>query len=110
MKEIIWDKTARKTVQDFSIDVRKELGALLMILQQGGILGSPQSKPMKSVDPSAYELRVKDASGIYRVFYIFFDKRRILIPHAFTKKTQKTPDKEIETAKKRLRRLIDEVK
>ena len=110
MKQIIWDKAARKTVQEFSVEVRKELGALLMILQQGGVLGTPQSKPMKSVHPSAYELRIKDAAGIYRVFYVFFDKGKILIPHAFTKKTQKTPDKEIETAQKRLRRLTDEIK
>lgn len=110
MKEIIWDKTARKTVQEFSVEVRRELGALLMILQQGYVLGPPQSKPMKSVDPSAFELRIKDASGIYRVFYVFFDEGKILIPHAFTKKTQKTPGKEIETAKNRLRRLKDEIK
>lgn len=110
MKEIIWDKTAKKTVRAFSTEVKRELGALLMILQNGGVLGPPQSKSMKQVHPSAFELRIKDASGIYRVFYVFLDKGQILVPHAFTKKTQKTPLKEIETAKKRLRRLIDEIK
>ena len=39
-----------------------------------------------------------------------FDKGKILAPHAFTKKTQKTPLKEITVAKKRLERLIDEIK
>lgn len=110
MKEIIWDMAARRFVREFSVEVRQEIGTLLMILQQGDILGPPQSKPMKSVHPSAYELRVKDGSGIYRVFYVFFDKDKILIPHAFTKKSQKTPVREIETAKNRLRRLIDETK
>ena len=68
----------------------------------------PQSKPIKQLAPSAFELRVKDRNGIYRVFYVLFDKHRILVPHAFSKKTQKTPPHEIDTANKRLRRLIHE--
>jgi phage-related protein len=83
---------------------------LLRILQDGGQLGMPQSKPMKQLGSSAFELRVRDKSGIYRVFYILFDKQKILIPHAFTKKTQKTPEQEIETAQRRLRRLVNEIK
>ncbi|MAV90977.1 MAG: hypothetical protein CL676_06115 [Bdellovibrionaceae bacterium] len=108
MTKVIWNKSAKNTVRAFSEDVRKEIGALLMILQQGRNLGMPQSKPMKQVHSSAFELRIKDGAGIYRVFYVLFDRGKILIPHAFTKKTQKTPPKEIDTAKKRLRRLIDE--
>jgi len=63
---------------------------------------------MKQVGSSAFELRVRDKDGIYRVFYVLFDKQRIFVPHAFTKKTQKTPQQEIETAQKRLRRLANE--
>lgn len=108
MKGIIWDKTAKETVRSFSVEVRQEIGVLLRILQDGGQLGMPQSRSMQQVAPSAFELRVKDRDGIYRVFYVFFDKQRILVPHAFMKKTQKTPQHEIETAQKRLRRLIYE--
>jgi phage-related protein len=108
MKYVIWDKAALETVRAFSVEVRQEIGALLRLLQQGEQLGMPQSKPMKQLAPSAFELRVKDRDGIYRVFYVLFDKHRIFVPHAFTKKTQKTPLQEIETGKKRLRRLINE--
>ncbi len=108
MKRIIWDKNALETIRSFSVDVRQEFGALLRILQNGGQLSMPQSKPMKQVGTSAFELRVKDSAGIYRVFYVLFDKDRILVPHAFTKKSQKTPPHEIDTAQKRLRRLIHE--
>lgn len=65
---------------------------------------------MKQLHPSGFELRIKDRSGIYRVFFVFFDEDRILIPHAFSKKTQKTPQRDIETGKQRLRRLINETK
>lgn len=108
MKQVIWDSNAREIIRSFSSEVRQEIGALLRILQDGGQLGMPQSRPMKQLASSAFELRVKDRDGTYRVFYVLYHKQRILIPHVFTKKTQKTPVQEIETAKKRLRRLIDE--
>jgi phage-related protein len=108
MKKVIWDPSAKKTVKSFSPEVKRELGTLLLGLQRGNTLGMPQSRVIRTVHGSAFELRIKDKAGIYRVFYVLFEGEKILIPHAFTKKTQKTPKKEIETAKKRLRRLINE--
>lgn len=108
MKEIIWDKATLETIRSFSIETRQEIGALLRLLQQGVRLGMPQSRPIKQLADSAFELRVKDRDGIYRVFYVLYDKHKIFVPHAFTKKTNKTPLHEIETGKIRLRRLIYE--
>ena len=108
MKEIVWDFSARKTVRSFPVEVKKEVGALLLTLQRGVLLGMPQSRKILALHQSAFELRIKEKNGIYRVFYAFFDGDTILIPHAFTKKSQKTPQKEIDTAKQRLRRMIYE--
>lgn len=108
MRRIIWDRVALATLREYSVEVRQEVGALLRLLQDGDRLGMPQSRPVKQLGPSAFELRVKDGAGIYRVFYVLFDSDRILVPHVFTKKTQKTPLKEVETARRRLRRLINE--
>ena len=68
----------------------------------------PQSRKVPALHQSAFELRIKDANGIYRVFYALLDSDKVLVPHAFTKKTQKIPHKELETAKQRLRRMIHE--
>ena len=108
MKEVVWDHSARKTVRSFPIEVKKEIGALLLTLQRGITLGMPQSRKIPALHHSAFELRIKDAKGIYRVFYALWDSEKILVPHAFTKKTQKTPPKEIDTAKHRLRRMLHE--
>ena len=54
------------------------------------------------------ELRIRDAAGIYRTFYSQKSKRGILIVHAFVKKTQKTPPREITLARKRLEEMLDE--
>jgi len=41
------------------------------------------------------EIRVKDASGIYRVFYLTRLNDRIMVFHAFIKKARKTPLKKL---------------
>ena len=63
---------------------------------------------MSSVAAAAEELRVKDRSGAYRVFYYTKLADSVLIFHAFAKKTQKTPPQEIALAQKRLREMLNE--
>ena len=47
-----------------------------------------------------YEIRIEFESNIYRILF-FFDKRNLVVLiNAFTKKTQKTPLKEITQAEK----------
>lgn len=77
VKKVIWDSVAKKAVRAFTIDVKREIGALLLSLQRGELLSMPQSRSMKSVHKSAFEFRVKDQSGIYRVFYVLFDGDKI---------------------------------
>lgn len=57
-----------------------------------------------------YEIRVEQGSDIYRVF-AFFDKGNLIILiNGFQKKTQKTPKKEIELAKKLKNQYFDETR
>ena len=79
-----------------------------MRLQAGDQLSAPQSRPMKAIHQNAHELRIKDGRGIYRVIYILKMGDQILIPHAFSKKTQKTPLHEIQIATLRLKELLNE--
>jgi len=97
---------AREAIRTFAPPLRKEVGELLLKLQFGLALGMPQSKPMPSIQSGAYELRLKDAAGIYRVFYYLKSEQGILVFHAFTKKTQKTPKSEIELGKRRLKEML----
>lgn len=65
---------------------------------------------MPSVESGVYELRVRDGSGIYRVFYLLKCEAGILVFHAFTKKTQTTPREEIELGKRRLLEMLKDEK
>lgn len=44
-------------------------------------------------------------TGIGRAFYCFVVGKRVVIVHAFVKKTQKTPDKELKIARKRAKEV-----
>lgn len=68
----------------------------------------PLSRTMPTIRRGVHELRVKDAAGIYRAFYVLQSSRGVIIFHSFGKKTQKTPLYEVELARKRLREMLNE--
>lgn len=94
------------TIREFPDEVRREIGQAIFELQKGNQLSMPLAKPMPSVEHGVEELRVKDKSGAFRVFYFTRLVDRIIIFHAFQKKTQKTPKYEIEVGRKRLKELL----
>lgn len=110
MKAIEFHPVARKVVREFSKQVRIELGSSLIKLQLGMNLGLPVSRPMPAVYPGAHELRFRDAGGIQRVFYYAKLESRILIFHAFAKKTQKTPRSDLELGQRRLKEMLSHEK
>lgn len=52
------------------------------------------------MNESLYELRMEYNSNIYRIFFIFDDGKIVVLFNGFQKKTQKTPQSEIEKALK----------
>ena len=109
MKPAFFHPKARDILRTFPEAVRKELGKAIMDLQKGASVGPPLSRPMPSVALGTNELRIRDRTGIYRAFYYTKAARGVLIFHAFIKKTQKTPLREIETGRKRLKEILHEL-
>lgn len=58
------------------------------------------SKFFKHLEDGIYEIRIEVGGNIYRIFTFFDDNKLVVLLHGFQKKTQKTPRKEIERAKK----------
>lgn len=108
MKLAIFHPAARAAIRLFPEDVRRELGKAIFDLQRGESLAMPLSRRMTSVGAGVSELRVRNASGIYRAFYYTRSSSGILIFHAFVKKTRATPHYEINLAKKLLKELLHE--
>ncbi len=71
----------------------------------GPDLGMPHTRPMGR---GLFELRLRSGEGIARVFYSMDQERGIVMLHGFIKKSQKTPAREIETARRRMTELQDD--
>jgi phage-related protein len=63
------------------------------------------SRPFTSVGRGVWEIRIKDPTGAFRVFYIVPRRDGIHVLHAFQKKTQKTRKADIELGQARYREL-----
>lgn len=54
----------------------------------------------KHLEDGIFEVRGKIGNDISRVLYFFYINEKIILTNGFIKKTQKTPKKEIDLAKK----------
>ena len=83
-------------IGSWAVDVLADYARLIELLaEHGPNLRLPHSRAMGD---GLFELRPKGKSGIGRAFYCFLVGRRIVILHAFIKKTPQTPDKDLKLA------------
>ena len=68
-------------------------------------LGMPHTRPMGD---GLFELRLKAAEGIARVFFCTVFERQIVVLHQFVKKSEKTPKRELQIAWNRMKEMRDD--
>jgi phage-related protein len=73
-----------------------------MIEEFGPALGKPYTASMGG---GLFEIRSKGKEGIGRSLYCMVRGKEIIILHSFIKKSQKTPKKELNLAKKRMKEV-----
>lgn len=83
---------------------RAQIGAFIRKLQEDHRLEAPHGK---SLGGGLWEIRAITESGKVRVFYCFVGKEYIVLLHAILKKTQKTPKKDLDLARKR-KKIVEE--
>jgi phage-related protein len=99
-KPLVWLHGEVKT-PPFTAEARVEAGFLLRRLQQGEVLGLPQSRPMPTVGGQCHELRINDRTQTWRIVY-FVAPDAVVILDVFSKKTETTPTAVIKTCPLRL--------
>jgi phage-related protein len=72
------------------------------MLTFGPDLGMPHTRAMGK---GLFELRMKGKEGIGRVFFCHRPNQRIMMLHAFVKKSARTPPKELKVARERMREV-----
>ncbi len=105
MKAACFVGTAREDLASFPESARRRTGYELFMLQMGR--EPADFKPMPSVGPGAYELRVRDEAGAFRVIYVAKFAGAVYVLHAFQKKIRKTSPADIQLAARRYK-LIGE--
>ena len=97
--------SGREPVRDWLLSLsaadRKIIGDDIRTIQFGWPVGMPL---VRKLDTGLWEVRVPLESGIARVFFTMVENDAILL-HGFIKKSQRTPFRELETARKRKRAL-----
>ncbi|MDX5936849.1 type II toxin-antitoxin system RelE/ParE family toxin [Acidithiobacillus thiooxidans] len=90
-------------IESWPVDVLADYARLVELLSEyGPNLRLPHSR---AFGDGLFELRPRGRAGIGRAFYCFMMGQRIVVLHAFIKKTQQTPDHALKLARKRLKEL-----
>jgi phage-related protein len=90
--------TSLEDLAQFPDDAKRAAGFELWQVQNG--LDPSDWKPMNSIGAGAREIRVH-VGGEWRVIYVAKFAQAVYVLHAFSKKTQRTPQSDIELATKR---------
>jgi len=101
VKPILFLGDSLDRLRGFPDEARLAAGYQLHEVQNGG---DPDDwKPMKTVGAGVREIRIKEASGSFRILYLVTLADKVLVLHAFQKKTQAMAQRDIDLAANRLR-------
>lgn len=97
---LYYDDNVQKLINDWPVGIRAFYARVTeRMVIFGPNLGMPFTRNMGN---GLFEIRAKGKEGIGRAFFCTVLERRIVILHVYIKKTQKTPQKEIEIARRRM--------
>ncbi len=92
-------------IESWPVDFLADYARLVELLaEHGPNLRLPYSR---AFGDGLFELRPRGRSGIGRAFYCFLVGKRVVVLHAFIKKSQQAPDRELKLARKRMKELVN---
>ena len=91
------------TIEAWPVDVIADYTRLVeLLMAHGPVVGMPHARAMGQ---GLFELRPRGRSGTGRALYCFVRDRRIVIVHAFLKKTRTTPRRDLAIARQRVKEI-----
>src|SRR4051812_30502849 len=98
MKEVRWHGSSRSDLEPFPNDARREAGYQLFQVQIGE--NPTDWRSMPSIGIGVREIRIRQASGAYRIIYLTTIGDVVHVLHAFQKKTQATAKRDVDALPK----------
>jgi phage-related protein len=103
LKPVAFHGDSLERLHDFPEDARRQAGHELYLVQTGA--DPTDRKPMPTIGLGVREIRLREASGAYRVIYIASLPDAVRVLHAFQKKARKTRQRDLDIPADRLRQL-----
>lgn len=103
VKAVVFVGDSLESLRAFPHRARRDAGFQIDRVQRG--LDPDDWKPMSTIGPGVREIRVRDASGAYRVIYVASFADAVYVLHAFQKKSQRTALRDLALAQGRFRGL-----
>jgi len=95
----------KREIETWPVGILADFARMVELLMEfGPNLRMPHSRAMGG---GLFELRPRGREGIGRVFYCFVVGQRVVILHAFVKKTEETPKEELKIARRRMKEAQD---
>ncbi len=107
-KPVEFRGTSLADLRRFPLEARRAAGYQLDRVQKG--LDPADWKPMSSVGPGVREIRVREASGTFRVIYVATLGDAVYVLHCFAKKGQRTSKPDLALARQRYRDLSEDMR
>ena len=86
-------------------DIRAAFERVVRLIHEIG-LERGREPYVKHLEGRLWEMRLKGKDGIARAIYVTASQRRIVVIRVFTKKSEKTPPRELEVARQRAKEVI----
>lgn len=100
----VLNETVEAELEDLPADIRAKLTHIVELITTFG-LENVHEPYIKHIEGKIWEMRMKGKDNIGRALYVTAKGKRVVILHAFIKKTQKTPNKAKKLAQQRLKEL-----
>ncbi|RQZ17281.1 hypothetical protein DIE15_12495 [Burkholderia sp. Bp9031] len=107
-KPVVFAGGALDALRGFPLPARREAGHQIDQVQRG--LAPDDWKPMRTVGPGVREIRLRDASGAFRIIYVATFADAIYVLHCLRKQSARPRKADIELAARRYRALMMERK
>ena len=100
-----YSEQVRQEIDSLPVGIRASYARLTELLEEFGLeLRMPHSRAMGD---GLFELRPRGREGIARVFYCMKIGRKIIMLHTFVKKTNETPKRELDIARRRQKEVSE---
>ena len=98
------NRNVEKEIEALSADIRQRFLRISELIEANG-LAAMREPHVKHLEDKLWEMRMKGRDGIARAIYVTAVGQRVVVVHAFVKKTQKTPKGALEVARQRAREV-----